>query len=311
MKNKKAFLQISFPWLFAIIVGISILFLAIYGVTKLIGTEETILGARTSKEIGVLLNPLETSFGSKSTSISFPVETRIYNGCDLIGEFGNQLISISQKSRGKWTQTEFEQVRFLNKYIFSNSSVEGSQILIFSKEFEFPFKVASLIYMTSARDKYCFIDAPDDIKGEIDFLEQANLLTENCSEINRVIKICFNERSDCNIKVNLGRGVIEKKEGTVHFEGDALMYAGIFADKNTYECHLKRLMKRLSVLALLYRDKADLISGTGCQTNLNQDLLSLSNQAQNLKDSSGLFSIKSLIVDEISRKNQNSLCRLF
>ena len=38
--NKKGFLQISFQWIFAIVVGIVILFLAIYGVSKLIGTGE-------------------------------------------------------------------------------------------------------------------------------------------------------------------------------------------------------------------------------------------------------------------------------
>ncbi len=309
MKNKKGFLQISFPWLFAIIVGIFILFLAIYGVTKLIRTEEKVLGARTSKEIGILLNPLETSF-AQSTLIGFPVETRIYNDCDLIGEFGRQLISISQKSFGKWTQTEFDRVSFSNKYIFSNSEIEGEKMLIFSKAFDFPFKIASLIYMTSSDDKYCFIDSPDDIKEEIESIRQENLLTENCSELNGVINVCFSKKDDCNVIVYYKEKYIEKSEGKTYFIDDSLMYASIFSDKRVYECQLKRLMKRLSVLALLYRDKANLISGIGCQTNLNQDLVLLSNQAQNLKDSSNLFAIETT-AEELNRKNQNSICKLW
>ena len=84
--NKKAYLQISFAWLFAIIVGAFILFLAIYGVTKLIKTEETTQEARTGKEISVLLNPLETSFETgKTTSLTLPIETRIYNKCNNYG----------------------------------------------------------------------------------------------------------------------------------------------------------------------------------------------------------------------------------
>ena len=30
-----------------------------------------------------------------------------------------------------------------------------------------PFKIADLIYITSTNDKYCFVDAPDDIEDEI------------------------------------------------------------------------------------------------------------------------------------------------
>ena len=61
VKSKKGYLQISFGWLFAIIVGIVIISLAIYFVTKMISTEGTIQSAKTSKEVGILLNPLDIS----------------------------------------------------------------------------------------------------------------------------------------------------------------------------------------------------------------------------------------------------------
>ena len=118
---KKRGLQISFAWLFAIIVGAFILFLAIYFVTKYIGQQETIMDAKTSKEIGVLLNPLETSFeSSKVTYLNMPVESRIYNKCSKRDTFGKQLIQVSQKSLGKWTETNID-VGFENKYLFSES----------------------------------------------------------------------------------------------------------------------------------------------------------------------------------------------
>ena len=60
IKMKKGFLQISFAWLFAIIVGIFILFLAIYGVTKLINVGQYQIDSETAKNLGILLNPLET-----------------------------------------------------------------------------------------------------------------------------------------------------------------------------------------------------------------------------------------------------------
>ena len=153
--NKKGFLQISFAWLFAIIVGAFILFLAIYAVTKIINTEGKVQTAKTSQEIGILLNPLETGFEDvRSTSISFPTETRIYNKCDVYGNFGKQRIQIEQKSFNKWVKTDIE-ATFQNKYIFSEIYTEGKKFYLFSKPFEFPFKVTDLIIITSASDEYC------------------------------------------------------------------------------------------------------------------------------------------------------------
>ena len=74
---------------FCNIVGAVILILTIFGATKVIKTgtqEQQVVGA---KELGILLNPLETGFESAtSTPLSVPVETRIYNGCDNFGNFG-------------------------------------------------------------------------------------------------------------------------------------------------------------------------------------------------------------------------------
>src|SRR3990167_565357 len=93
--SKNGFLEISFAWLFALIVGAVILFLAIYTTTKVVKTEQTTIDAETAKRIGILLNPLETEFETgKTTSIILPSETKIYNGCNNIGIFGRQLIRI-------------------------------------------------------------------------------------------------------------------------------------------------------------------------------------------------------------------------
>src|SRR3989344_4176200 len=98
-KTKRGQLQISFAWIFAIIVGAVILFLAIYTATKVIKIGDTAVSAKTGKEISVLLNPLETGFEtSVVTLITMPVETRIYNQCSISGNFGRQIIKISQKS---------------------------------------------------------------------------------------------------------------------------------------------------------------------------------------------------------------------
>ena len=304
-KNKKGYLQISFGWLFAIIVGIIIIALAIYFVTKMMGTQGTIQSAKTGKEIGILLNPLETSFESAVTSsIIFPKETRIYSRCDNFGNFGNQGIEVLQKNFNKWSETNIE-VSFQNKYIFSERYIEGKVFYIFSKPFEFPFKVANLMYITSASTNYCFIDANDDIEDEISDLKQPNLkLGEECSEDD--VKVCF-ERGNCEIKVNYEVGYVEKEE-RMYFETDALMYAAIFSDKAAYECQLKRLTQRIEQLSDLYVDKENFI-GQICDSNLGGDLLDLKSSASRLKDSEEIYLLNNL-VERLENKNKGD-CKLW
>jgi len=313
-KNKKAFLQISFAWLFAILVGMVILSLAIYASTKIIKTEQISLDATTAKEIGVLLNPLETGFETgKTNSITLPSETRIYNRCNNNEVFGRQIIKVSQKNFNEWTDTEVD-VGFSNKHIFSENFVEGKKFLLFSKPFEFPFKIADLIYLTSIEKKYCFIDAPEDIEDEIEDLNQENLLTEDCSdkENNESVKICFSSSSgNCDIIVDYGDRSVEKNEEIMYFYSDSLMYASIFSDKEIYECQLKRLMQRAHETTLLYKDKGDFISREECFSNLNQDLLELSNLENNFEGSEGLNNYITNLVNNIETKNNIAECKLW
>jgi hypothetical protein len=309
--EKKGDLQVSFGWLFAIIVGGIILFIAIFGVTRLFGQEQETVSAKTGKEIGILLNPLETSFESgKTASFTLPAETRIYNRCENEGNFGKQGIMISQKSFNQWTETEVKPT-FENKYIFSRDYAEGKTFYLFSKPFIFPFKVADLVILTSTLDTYCFDNAPENIEEEIINLGQKNLLP-NCVKIDdeKVIKICFSKGKNCDIDVDYDGGKVIGKKGAVYFAEDALMYAAIFSDKDVYECQLKRLMQRVAQLASIYNEKKLLISKTGCGSNL--DLTGLISQAEEITSSSGIISMSNYIVKDIQTSNDGAgECKLW
>ncbi len=309
LKNQtKGFLQISFAWLFAIIVGGFILFLAIYASTKIINTEQTSLDAGTAKEIGVLLNPLETGFETgKKNSITLPAETRIYNRCNNNGVFGRQIIKISQKSFDKWTDTNVN-VGFSNKYIFSENFVEGKKFFLFSKPFKFPFKVTDLIYLISSDKNYCFVNAPDEIKSELSDLNQENLFTKNCPA--KSVKVCFDSK-DCNVSVNYGGGYVEKGNETMYFYSDALMYAAIFSEKEIYECQLKRVMQRGEQLTSLYKDKAEFISREGCNSNLDSDLLELGNLENSLSGSENLNNYMINLANNLKKENDLAECKLW
>ncbi|MEK6817763.1 MAG: hypothetical protein AABX80_03090 [Nanoarchaeota archaeon] len=310
MLNKKGDLNISFGWLFAIIVGAVILFLAIYGATKVIKTGQSEEQAVGAKEIGILLNPLETSFESAiSTPLSLRVETRIFNTCSDFGNFGKQGIQTSEFSFNKWSIPGVES-NFENKYIFSKSPVEGKKFYIFSKPFEFPFKVSDLIYLTSENEKYCFDNAPEDIEEELSQLNQANLVADCLNADDKTIKVCFESAANCDIRVYYDEGYIQKGQDRIYFEEDALMYAGIFSDKDIYECQVKRLMKRTKQLAEIYKEKDLLFSQKNCETNLGMDLNSFISNLENAKDYKIISNVGSL-VEDIKNKNKNSRCELW
>jgi hypothetical protein len=292
-KNNRGALEISFGWLFAIIAGIAIIFIAIYVSSKLIHSSQETVSAETGTEIGVLLNPLETSFESaQTTSITISSETRIDNICDDSGTFGRQGIRLDQKSFGKWVTTNIN-VFFNNKYIFSESEIEGKKFYIFSKPFNLPFKIADLIYITSADKTYCFVDAPGEISREISNLNQSNILLEDCS--NETINVCFNDKN-CAINVNLVSKSVKKDKTTVYFAGmgedtDSLMYAAIFSDKEIYECQVKRLLSRLKEISSLYREKIISLQKVGCTDSLSSSLNELQNMIGDSTTSENLAEI--------------------
>jgi len=312
MLKKRGALEISFGWLFAIIAGAIIIFFAIYFSSKLINTEKEAISAETGKEIGILLNPLKTGFeSSQTTSISIPAETRIHNNCDEIGSFGRQIIQLDQKNLGKWTKTDVD-VFFNNKYIFSDSEIEGKKFYIFSKPFDFPFKIADLFYITSSNERYCFMNAPDEINDEIWNLNQSNLVTENCSSSD--ITVCFNG-NNCDINIDYNLRIVKKDGENMYFAGtrensNALMYAAIFSNKEVYECQVKRLMMRLKQISLLYVDKEILNANKGCGWNLGNDLTELSDMAFSFSTSEELEIMK-MNVDIIDEKNNGAICMLW
>lgn len=311
--DKRGFIEISFAWLFGIIAGTVILFLAIFAATRIINIGQSVTGAEAQNQIAVLLNPLETSFQTGQLElIGLPVETRIYNDCDdKSGIFGKQIISVSQQNLGRWS-TPSKGTGFQNKYIFSDETVEGKDFFLFSKPFDFPFKVSDLIYMTPSTTNYCFMDSPDSINEELSKLNEKNILLANdsfkCPP--KSLTVCFNGE-DCNISVdNYPQGTVTKGDNVTLFYGDALMYGAIFSDKITYECQLKRLMERTTQLSSLYIDKGNTISRAGCSLDLTSDLSLFSSSTNSFADSSDLSNLISPALS-MQVKNDITTCKLW
>ncbi|MDD5023438.1 MAG: hypothetical protein PHU63_04680 [Candidatus ainarchaeum sp.] len=304
MMFKRA-MQLPFAWIFASIIGAFILFLSIYIGVKLINTGGVQADYEIAEKIGILLGPLETGFqSSQKNDMEIPVSIRIYSECDESGNFGEQKIKVSQFLLKKWTDSNAI-VSFQNRYIFSGDYSEGKKFFIFTKQFEMPFKVADLVYLSSSEENYCFMNAPKNVENELKTLGQENIATSDCPD--NSINICFSHGSSCDIEVEYSQKVVIKGSDRMYFEGDALMYAAIFSEKGIYECQVKRLMKRLGELSLLYRDKATLISNK-CPSNLNLELLSVA--AGNIQDSKSL-SVVGKIAEDINKNNEIAYCKIW
>jgi len=314
--NKKGF-EMSFAWIFSIIVGAIILFLAIYMAIKFVGIGEYKISTETSDKLAIILQPLETSVEEAGAmTVELTGETKIFNRCYFDDVFGDDRISLSYKSLGDRWSKESAAISIKNKYIFSDE-VEGKTIYIFVKPFEMPFKISDLIFVYSKR--YCFINPVDSIKEEIEGIGLGNstnmIVVDSKAECEAEdVKVCFSGTGSCDILVRCEdeeceTGTVRRDSKTVYFV-KSLIYGAIFSSNEEYECNVKRLISRLSQLSKLYQKKSSYISARGCSTGLEAELLSLSKTAGSLKSSADLLFAKNL-ADTIKSKNKNLVCKLF
>jgi hypothetical protein len=258
MKTNKA-QGMQFAWIFALIIGAMILFLAVFFSGKLLQTGTYQTAAELAKSLDVLLNPFASvsqAEVSLSKPVSLPEKTQVNFSCSSSQD--SQTMSILLKKG----EIPFQNV-IKNKYIFSED-FNTKELWVFGKPFSPAWKVDDLIFVVS-RD-YCFIITnPDDKIGKELRELNASLIqvvsdAKNCKADS--VKVCFS--GICDIYVNSEANHVRTKSGKVMgFIDDATMYAAVFGPK-MYDCNIERLMKRLSSQADIFLAKADLLAGRGC-----------------------------------------------
>jgi len=325
IKSKKAF-EMQFSWIFAIIAGIIVIVLSIYAVTQFVGVKRYEIDTATAKKLSVLIEPLEIGAAvSKTAIINFNRETRIYNNCLDIGNFGKNELRISQKSGlvSKWPPSPSGEINIYNKYIFSKKIEQGKKAYLFAKRFDFPFKISEIIFLSS--ENYCFIQAPNSIRDEIFDLEPKNIVLSeklnNCPSKSQ--KICFgSDFKECDVSVygtcydagcksqyDSGYALKKNSNEKMYYSG-SLIYGVIFSDYETYECNVKRLILRLIHLSSLYKDKEEFVSNR-CFSNFAPNLIGIINLARKFQNSEDLALLETQI-KELKRKNEEAtVCKLF
>lgn len=291
-KNKKA-IAMSFNWIFAILAGVVILFLAIYGVTRFVETGEKTIGTETAAQISALLDPLETGLASgKSAQINFKKEAQTFYTCDELSNrpFGKQTIAFSERGLDEEFSEASIEISLKNKYVFAEDILEGKNLYMFSKPFEMPFKVADIIVLST--ENFCFFQTPNEILEEIEGLNLANIQFEDENLANCIgKKVCFSDL-DCEIEVTGSEegfeyGKIVKRNKEFYYV-DSLILGAIFSSPEIYECNVKRLMSKINELGAVYLDKMKLTRQKGCGLNIEMNLIVLMDSASNLSSSKEL-----------------------
>jgi len=305
--------QFNFAWMFAIIVGGAILFLAIFGAMRTGDTYRFQADTEIAKSLSVITDPLQAGFAEGSYGkISFRQETRINNIC-LGGGFGKNDISVSTRSNiGEAWNLPGGATSIHNKYFFSNEASSGLEYYVFSKPFNFPYEISDLIFMTV--DNYCFLNAPEEIADIVVGMNIENIEVDNCTLINPV-NVCFGVGDDCDVMVYgscgsrcdsiYDEGTVSKSGGDMKYVGN-LMYAAIFSDKLIYDCNVERLMYRNGKIAEEFVAKADLMDARGCNTNLRSDLAVWGGLTINAT-SNDLIGLRSM-AENMDSKNDRELC---
>jgi len=324
--NKRGY-EFSFAWIFTLIVGAAIIFLAIYAAFQFSDSLRFGRDSATAKKIGVLLTPLETNLESgKSYPLLVSEETTIFNGCvepSVTNFFGSQEISVAIKSQiAKDDDGEVPGVksRFNNKYVFSDNRTTGKkEFYVLSKPFHYPFKIADLTILWSDQEEYCFVEPDINIQREINDLglQNISIVNETCDD---KINVCFNGES-CEIEVS-GRSVtkqgitVKYTESTRTDDKYALLFAAIFSDPKEYNCQLHRLAARAESLAKLNLQKSINLGSDGCSP-IRDDLETYIDSAVALKgtsisdDLNGAPSPDFAQIDPTDLKTKNALCKRF
>lgn len=317
--------QISFQFVFAIITGAVILFLAFFATSKYVNLQRYQYDTEIAASLSVLLNPVESSIAAATaTKIELPVQTRLQLSC-LYSGIGRDDLKIATKSTvaEQWQEYSAAQ-NIYNKYVFARYE-EGKTLNIFSKPFEMPFKIADLIYVTMS--DYCFVYPPDSVYSELNGLNMSNVqIADRLGECKKGSRtVCF-ASSSCDINV-FGQcygydcndlydyGIVENRESgkadMVYYLESPLMYAAIFSDADLYKCNVQRIMYRLNLVSKLYAEKSKILDARGCGTGKLRDKLALLGaEASSLTKSENIQPIKET-AKKVDLENAGLVCRVY
>lgn len=301
--------EFSFSWIFTVLVGAFIIFLAIYFAVRLVGTEQFTREAREGKTIGILLTPIETQTEEgKVARIILADKTVLFNECSppvpKTNDFGSQKIGtvVDPPIGERISKLNGTMSTFHNKYIFTSSyGIEGEEeMYVLSKPLWLPFKAADLLIVWSDQEGYCFKNPPSPIETRLRRLDLPGVEISTVCDPSKK-EVCFGPTPNtCEITVDTNQNKVMKDNEDLYYlkslEDDpyAMMYAAIFSDPENYKCQARRILAHASKLVDLhfYKSKQIIFPATGCGQNAGTYLSQLNYTINRALTSSDLSGIK-------------------
>ncbi len=290
----------AFNWIFALVIGAIILFLAIFASLNIMKTSKYRQDTISAAQLDVLLNPYETGFTLAKT-ITLSTESSVSLTCDASSGIGKQGLTIGSSSKIGSAEEKGAVTSIYNKYIFSEKQMQGKNLYLFSKQLEMPFKVADILCLTT--ETYCFIKPPVSIREELEEMNLTNIEIADNTQDCTGKEVCFS--GNCDILVNTAEHYVKKQGKTLTYMGDALLYAAVFSSPEIYTCNIKRILKRLSLLSELYYEKTQYLKAKCGIGEIENKLIELKLLADSLsKQANPNLIILQDLIQEISDLNE-------
>lgn len=308
--------EIDFSVLLAIIIGAAILVFAIYGAVKIGGERDYQSNTEAAKELQNLMNPLQAGFADAlKNEVRFNSVIDFRSRCDNFTGLGTSAISLrTHVSKGE--PKEYGVPVKSSHYIFSPEEFSTQTIYTFSSSFRLPYDIADYILLIPEGNKYCFEDAPGELKSFLEPLNYSMFYFEDCSD-NIVDYFQIVEGSGPGIKI-VGEcvgltcesaydyGYVEKMSGERVYYSWELLLPAILSDSSIYNCVLDRLFERAEILTEVYSSKASLMNGRGCTNSMGSNLRYFKGEIES-REFIDCFEMSY----ELERLNMESNCRVW
>ncbi len=277
VKGKKAAIGIQLNWIFVLIAGAVILMLVFAFVIKQKRASQIKAADTLIKDIEMIASTTATLKGI-SQQISLP-RTKVGVECSE-----DCVCTINIKPLSK---------DFKEKQIFAPAGLSGVKAVVWTKEWEVPFRVANFLYITDMGVKYFLIydeSAPSQkIKGLIErqipeivnyeFIQASNLadLTDKGFAFVKFIFLGIPVNSNVDRSFKKASAFVSIAESEITFLGkipipyisEAELFGAFFAnDAGMYACNIEKAKLRLDFLIQIYIERAKELDRLASAQNL-------------------------------------------
>jgi hypothetical protein len=282
MAKKKAAIEVQFNWVFVMIAGALIL-VFFFGIVQ---KQRQISQAKIS-------NSLLTNIESIATGAA------VAKGTVQTVDLPN--IGVNFECTPECLCTfSIEDIRkeYQDKIIFAPETVEGAQIILWTLDWNAPFRVANFIYATTANDKYFFVydnansallkmlnrTIPPEVNADfVHFSEYAALENQNYNSAKFVFVdtsgnipsdlgiddsfrrtpvtgLYINNGGDAVFYDKVSRRRLEFMRRETSYYGEPAAYGAIFASgMDSYECNMISGLQRLKNIIEIYTERAEML----------------------------------------------------